>query len=60
VRPPLPPGAETAGLQVGDLIVSINGVGPASNAAALAQAQEDFVLLVVMREGERVSLWFRS
>lgn len=59
VRPPLSEAATAAGLQVGDLIVAINGVPPTAADAALVAARQDVVQLTVQRSsGERFSVWY--
>lgn len=52
----LPAAARDAGLREGDLIVSVNGAGPADIAQAAAAARSGRVELGVERDGARITL----
>jgi type II secretory pathway component PulC len=57
VRPPLPDASAAAGLQVGDMIVSINGIGPNDLRGARAAADDSTIVLSVRRStGEQVTV----
>jgi len=51
-----PPAAEAAGLRAGDLVLTLNGVGPANIAQAVAAARSQHLELMVERGGERVRI----
>lgn len=56
VAEPLPQIALSAGLQSGDVIVAVNGAGPADRAALLTAMQSQRLELAVQRGDQRLSL----
>jgi hypothetical protein len=56
VAGPLPDAAAAAGLQSGDLVVSINGYGPERSAEAAGAAAQGPVRLEIVRAGAPVSV----
>ncbi|MBY0564066.1 MAG: hypothetical protein K2P58_07755 [Hyphomonadaceae bacterium] len=61
VRPPLSEAAAAAGLQVGDLILTINGAPPSATNEAATAAQQDMIQLSVLRsDGARFTIWYSA